>query len=73
MVCVDMAGTGANIKKMRMTAGKSVKDVQDACGVSAVAVCKWQKGISMPTIDNIVMLASLFGVEIGQIIATRNI
>ena len=73
MPCVDMIATGQKIKDIRVAQGKTVKDIQDVCGVSAAAVCKWQKGIVLPSVDNLVILASVFGVEIGQLIVTKMI
>ena len=41
---IDMAATGRNIHDLRVAAGMTIRDVQDACGVSATAVTKWQRG-----------------------------
>lgn len=73
MPIIDMVATGNNIKTMRKTFGISVADIQDACGISAAAVSKWQKGQSMPTIDNLVILASIFGVKIDEIVICKTI
>ena len=68
MPTIDMAATGRNIRAMRMKAGMTIKDVQDACGISAASVCNWQQGKSVPTIDNLVILASIWNVKIDDII-----
>ena len=33
------------------------------------AIFKWQRGDALPTIDNIVVLASVFGVKVDDILA----
>ena len=70
MPTIDMAATGRNIHDMRVAAGMTIKNVQDACGVSAAAVSKWQNGSAMPTIDNMVILATVWGVKVDDIIIT---
>ena len=66
---IDMIKTGQNITKMRISAGLSVKDMQQIFGFSTPnAIYKWQKGQAMPTLDNIAVLAVLFGVRIDDIL-----
>ena len=67
---IDMAATGTNIVRMRRQTGMSVQDLQRIFGFSTPqAIYKWMRGDTMPTIDNIVVLADVFGVEICDIIA----
>lgn len=70
MATIDMIATGQNIHDMRVKAGMTIKDVQDACGITSTSVCNWQKGKSVPTIDNLVILASIWNVMIDDIIVT---
>lgn len=71
MPAIDMAQTGKNIVKLRKAAGLSVKNLQDAFGFSTPqAIYKWQQGIALPTIDNLVVLAALLNVKIDDIIVT---
>ena len=68
---IDMAKTGQNILDLRKQAGLSVKDLQDAFGFATPqAIYKWQQGLALPTIDNLVVLAALLGVSINDIIVT---
>ena len=69
---IDMIATGASITAMRQRAGLSVRDLQDIFGFSTPqAIYKWQRGDAMPTLDNIVALASIFGVTVDDIIVFR--
>ena len=66
---IDMAATGRNIARMRQNAGLTVKDLQIFFGFSTPqAIYKWQHGTAMPTIDNLVVLAMIFGVTLDDII-----
>ena len=69
---VDMVATGDNIRMMRERVGMTVADLQRVFGfTSTVAIYKWQRGDSLPTIDNLVVLAAVFGVSISDIIICR--
>lgn len=64
--------TGSNIKMLRSAAGLTVKDLQCELGFSTPqAIYKWQRGDSMPTIDNLAVLAAVFGVRIDDIVAVK--
>ena len=66
---IDMTATGINITRMRINAGLTVKDVQDVFGFSTPqAIYKWQRGTALPTVDNLVVLAAIFGVKIDDIL-----
>ena len=68
---IDMVKTGQNIIILRKKAGLSVRDLQDAFGFGTPqAIYKWQQGLALPTIDNLVALAALLGVAIDDIIVT---
>ena len=66
---IDMTATGINITRMRINAGLTVKDLQDIFGFSTPqAIYKWQRGMALPTVDNLVVLATVFGVKIDDIL-----
>jgi len=67
---VNLKKTGENIKRIRIEAGISVKDVQTTLGFSTPqAVYSWQNGSYLPTVDNLIILAAMFGTTIDEIIA----
>ncbi|MDO4939509.1 MAG: helix-turn-helix transcriptional regulator [Lachnospiraceae bacterium] len=69
---VNMVKTGQNINRLIRNAGLSVKDLQMMMGFSTPqAIYKWLHGTSMPTVDNLVALAAIFGVSIDEIICTE--
>ena len=71
---INTAATGQNINRLRIRAGLSVKDLQNVFGFATPqAIYKWIHGTSMPTIDNMVILASVFGVTINEIVAVDDI
>ena len=66
---IDMTATGINITRLRINAGLAVKDLQDIFGFSTPqAIYKWQSGTALPTVDNLVVLATVFGVRIDDIL-----
>ena len=66
---IDMTATGINITRLRINAGLTVKDLQDIFGFSnPQAIYKWQRGTALPTVDNLVVLATVFGVKIDDIL-----
>ena len=66
---IDMTATGINITRLRISAGLTVKDLQDIFVFSTPqAIYKWQRGMALPTVDNLVVLAALFGVTIDDIL-----
>ena len=70
---VDTVATGRNIDRLRITAGMSVKDMQMVFGFATPqAIYKWIHGTSMPTIDNLVILAAMLGVTLDEIVVVEN-
>lgn len=70
---IDMAKTGQNIMNLRIQAGLSVKDLQEIFGFSTPqALYKWQHGTALPTMDNMVVLAAVFGVKIDDILVVTD-
>ncbi|MBR2403234.1 MAG: helix-turn-helix transcriptional regulator [Lachnospiraceae bacterium] len=66
---IDMIKTGQNIVRLRKAAGLSVKDLQDIFGFTTPqAIYKWQHGTTMPTLDNLVVLASALNVHVDDIL-----
>ena len=68
---IDLVKTGANIVDLRKSAGLTVHDLQMVFGFnSPQAIYKWQSGAALPTVDNLIVLAALFGVRIDDILVT---
>ena len=66
---IDMTATGTNIARLRANAGLTVKDLQDVFGFNTPqAIYKWQRGTALPTVDNLVVLAAVFGVRLDDIV-----
>lgn len=68
---IDMVKTGQNIGRLRKQAGLSVRDLQDVFGFATPqAIYKWQQGVALPTIDNLVVLAAVLQVRLDDILVT---
>ncbi len=71
---IDMTATGMNIVRMRQNAGLTVKDLQDIFGFSTPqAIYKWQRGQSLPTVDNLYALSALLDVPMNDILVAANL
>jgi len=69
MPTINMTETGKNIEAMRKKKGMTVKELQEIFGFATPqAIYKWQHGTAMPTIDNLVILAAVFGCKVDDII-----
>jgi len=68
---IDQVATGRQIKALRMACGISVTDLQQALGfANPQTIYKWQRGDGMPSLDNLVIIAAVFGVKVDDIIIT---
>jgi len=66
---IDMTSTGLNITRLRVNAGITVRDLQDIFGFNTPqAIYKWQRETALPTVDNLVVLAAVFGVRLDDIV-----
>ena len=71
---IDMVKTGQNIMNLRVAAGLSVKDLQDIfVFATPQAIYKWQHGTTLPTIDNLVVLAAVFHVHMDEILVLDDV
>lgn len=74
MPSINLALTGDKITAMREAAGLSVKDLQKFFGFnSPQAIYKWQNGVSLPSVDNLVILAKILNVRIDDIIVIDSV
>ena len=66
---IDMEATGDTIRRLRIEKGVSVKELSQFLGLSDVrAVYKWQRGETLPSIDNLLALSIFFEVPIEHIL-----
>ncbi len=71
---LDPVATGARIKSLRKERRLKVEEVADFMGFESVqAVYKWQRGDSLPTVENLLALSRLFGTSIENILVERNL
>ena len=69
---VDMKLTGQNIFTLREQRGISVRDLQKLLGFATPqSIYKWQRGETLPTIENLVALACILSVPIDEIVAAE--
>lgn len=73
MQIINMEKTGKNITKLRIESGLSVRELQKIFGFATPqAIYKWQRGVVLPTVDNLVILAEVFNVHIEEILVMED-
>lgn len=71
---IDPVATGCNILALRKQKGFSVKALQEWFRFdSPRAVYKWQKGETLPSVDNLFALSVLFEVPIEDILVEQKL
>ncbi len=66
---IDTKATGARIRELRLQHHLQVSDISHYMGFeSDQAIYKWQRGDSLPTVDNLYALSVLFGTSMNDII-----
>lgn len=69
---VNMKLTGQNIASLRAQRGISVRDLQTMLGIATPqAIYKWQRGETLPSIENLVALACILSVPMEEIISAE--
>ena len=69
---VDMRLTGQNIASLRIKRGISVREMQHMLGFTTPqSIYKWQRGETLPTIENLAALACILDVAMDDILAVE--
>lgn len=69
---IDLVETGKNITRLMKINGIKVTDLQEIFGFEyPQAIYKWKRGECLPTVDNLIILASVFKTTIDKIIVTN--
>ena len=70
---IDMRATGHRISTLREQKHMSVKELQALLGFEGPqAIYKWQRGISLPSVDNLVALAIILDTTIDSILVVED-
>ena len=74
MVRINVSKTGQNIRSIRKQSGIKVRQMQEILGFeNPGAIYSWERGRTLPTIDNLVILADFFGERIEDILVVEDI
>ncbi len=66
---IDPVATGKNIVRLRSERGLSVRDLQDYFGFEEPrAIYKWQRGQTLPSVDNLFALGAILQVSLDEIL-----
>lgn len=66
---IDLVRTGKKITKLMKENNIKVSDLQEAFGFEyPQAIYKWRRGECLPTLDNLIILSTIFKTPIDKII-----
>ncbi len=69
---IDKKATGANIRRLLKNSGYDIRELQKYFGFDAPqAIYKWERGASLPSVDNLAALSFLLGVPIEGILVFK--
>ena len=73
MCGIDVAKTKIRIKMLRIESGYDMNFLEKHFGLSHQALYKWEQlsNATLPSLDNLVALAELYGVSLDDIIIRR--
>ena len=69
---INMTKTGNNISRLRKEKGVTVRQIQETMGFNTPqAIYKWQSGATLPSLENLVVLAELLETTINEIVVVE--
>ena len=69
---INMTATGENIARLRTQKHLTVRELQEIFGFATPqAIYKWQRGVVLPTVDNLVILSAVLEVPVDEILVVR--
>ena len=69
---IDLKLTGQNIVSLRVKRGISVREMQHMLGFTTPqSIYKWQRGETLPTLENLAALACILNVSMDDILAVE--
>ena len=69
---IDARATGENIKKLQTQRQITISELQQILNLSSEqGIYKWYRGASVPSLDNLVALSSIFDVKIDDILVLQ--
>ena len=74
MKTIDLKATGQNISALMGASKTSKQDIVDAMNLTTTnAIYKWMGGLSLPSIDHLVILADVLGVTLDELLVCREV
>lgn len=68
----DLKKTGEAMRKARIDAGLTIKEVRDYLEVGSLqAIYKWESGKGFPQTDRLMQLAELYGVKVEELMISK--
>lgn len=65
---IDFKSTGKEITRQRKKHAMSVSALSDMLGITKQAVYKWEKGVTIPSTDNLYAMSLIFGCHMDDLL-----
>lgn len=70
---INVKATGVRIRDIRIARGLTIRQVSEFMGFTTdQAVCKWQRGDCLPSVDNLLALSELYETTIEDILVRND-
>ena len=66
---INVKETGQKIKEIREYCHLTQADFAEQLGVTKSAVCKWERGVKTPSLENVVKIMETYKVKFDKVIA----
>lgn len=71
---IDLEATGKNLRRIRKKMGIKVKEVREMCLLNSTqAIYQWERGCSLPRVENLVILSRMYGVPIEELLVIEEV
>lgn len=65
---IDAKKTGIKLREHRKAAGLLQKDLGRMIGIDPSSISIWERGVRIPSVDNLVILSKIYNVHIEDLI-----
>lgn len=70
---LDMQATGRRIRELRQMHKISIQTLRESMQLESVqAIYKWERGASVPSLDNLILLSKIFETPIESILVIHD-
>jgi transcriptional regulator with XRE-family HTH domain len=62
----------SNIRDYRLKSGYTIEEFSNLVGVNEINVCEWELGVKEPSLNELIIISGIFGVELDELISSNS-